>query len=80
MSRRIDGPEKLSPGEVARMFGVDPKTVVRWAQIGKLRSTRTLGITGAGHRRFYRAEVEALIAGKPLTSGQMDALERGESL
>ena len=78
MTRRIEGPEKLSPGEVARMFGVDPKTVVRWAQIGKLRSTRTLGITGAGHRRFYRAEVEALMNGTPLTPGQLDALMRGE--
>lgn len=49
----------LTPAEVAAMFRVDPKTVSRWAQDGKLRSTMTLG----GHRRFYEAEVRALLGG-----------------
>ncbi|MBC7746576.1 BldC family transcriptional regulator, partial [Pedobacter sp.] len=43
----------LTPGEVAAMFRVNPKTVTRWARSGKLTSIRTLG----GHRRFYEVEV-----------------------
>ncbi len=42
----------LTPGEVAMLFHVDPKTVTRWAKSGKLPCIRTLG----GHRR-YRAEL-----------------------
>ena len=33
----------LTPSEVAALFRVNPKTVTRWAQQGKLRSIRTLG-------------------------------------
>src|SRR5579872_267777 len=33
----------LTPREVAAMFRVDPKTVTRWANAGKLTSVRTLG-------------------------------------
>ena len=43
----------LTPSEVAALFRVDPKTVTRWAQQGKLRSIRTLG----GHRRFRASEI-----------------------
>ena len=49
--------ERMTPAEVARVFGVSPGTVTRWAQTGKLDSIRTLG----GHRRFLRAEVDAFI-------------------
>lgn len=49
--------ELLTPGEVARLFGVDPKTVSRWADAGKLDAMRTLG----GHRRYRVGEVEALL-------------------
>ena len=49
----------LTPGEVAVMFRVDPKTVTRWARDGKLASIRTLG----GHRRYPEAEVRARLAG-----------------
>jgi excisionase family DNA binding protein len=45
--------EILTPAEVAALWKVDPKTVVRWANSGKLRSFRTPG----GHRRFYREDV-----------------------
>jgi excisionase family DNA binding protein len=38
------------------MYGVDPRTVARWAKAGKVTAVRTLG----GHRRFYRSEVLAL--------------------
>lgn len=48
----------LTPGEVAAMFRVDPKTVTRWASAGRLGSIRTPG----GHRRFRESEVLALIA------------------
>jgi excisionase family DNA binding protein len=47
----------LTPGEVAQLFRVDPKTVTRWAASGRLRSIRTPG----GHHRFYRDDVLALL-------------------
>ena len=47
----------LTPAEVAQMFHVDPKTVTRWAQPGKLSYMRTLG----GHRRYHRHEVDELL-------------------
>ena len=49
----------LTPGEVATMFRVDPKTVTRWANAGKITSVRTLG----GHRRFVESEVRGLLLG-----------------
>jgi excisionase family DNA binding protein len=51
----------LTPGEVAVLFRVDPKTVTRWAQAGKLSTVRTLG----GHRRFHEDEVRELLTGVP---------------
>ena len=51
----------MTPGEVAAMFRVDPKTVTRWAKAGKLTSIRTLG----GHRRYREQEVRALLNGIP---------------
>jgi excisionase family DNA binding protein len=58
--KRSESPELLTPGEVAHMFRVDPKTVLRWAVAGKLNSVRTLG----GHRRFYKAEIDAHLNAK----------------
>jgi excisionase family DNA binding protein len=43
--------------EVSAIFRVDPKTVTRWANAGKLNPIRTLG----GHRRYYEDEVKALL-------------------
>ena len=51
----------LTPGEVAVLFRVDPKTVTRWAQAGKLSTVRTLG----GHRRFHEDEVRQLLGDVP---------------
>jgi excisionase family DNA binding protein len=48
----------LTPAEVAGLFRVDPKTVTRWAKLGKLSSIRTLG----GHRRYRESEVNSLLA------------------
>ncbi len=52
--------ELLTPREVAALFGVDPKTVARWANEGQLTTVRTLG----GHRRFLRDEVMTLSASR----------------
>ena len=49
----------LTPGEVATLFRVDPKTVTRWAAAGRINSIRTPG----GHRRFRESEVRALLEG-----------------
>jgi len=54
-----DDSDLMTPGEVAQLFRVDPKTVTRWAQNGRLTSVRTLG----GHRRYSRREVNALLWG-----------------
>ncbi|MGV1004786.1 MAG: BldC family transcriptional regulator [Candidatus Nanopelagicales bacterium] len=51
----------LTPAEVAALFRVDPKTVTRWANAGKLTSIRTLG----GHRRYLESEVRALLDSIP---------------
>lgn len=51
------GRELLTPGEVAELFGVTPKTVTRWADAGKLDPIRTLG----GHRRYRASEVDELL-------------------
>jgi excisionase family DNA binding protein len=44
----------LSRTEVARILGVSPNTVSRWAREGRLPCQLTLG----GHRRFDRRLVE----------------------
>jgi excisionase family DNA binding protein len=49
----------LTPGEVAILFRVDPKTVTRWAQAGKVPSIRTLG----GHRRYRESDIRSLLEG-----------------
>ena len=51
--------ELLTPGEVAVMFRVNPKTVTRWARAGRISAIRTMG----GHRRFRESEVRALLRG-----------------
>ena len=59
MSIAPDPTERLmTPGEVAAMFRVDPKTVTRWASAGRIGSIRTPG----GHRRFRESEVRTMLA------------------
>ena len=48
----------LSAGQVAAVFSVDPKTVTRWSQTGRLPCLRTPG----GHRRYREDDVVALLA------------------
>ncbi|MBU6279772.1 MAG: helix-turn-helix domain-containing protein [Actinomycetales bacterium] len=53
----LQGEALLTPGEVAALFRVDPKTVTRWAISGKLPSVKTPG----GHRRYRQTDVTALL-------------------
>lgn len=55
----------LTPGEVATLFRVDPKTVTRWAAAGRISSIRTPG----GHRRFRESEVRLLLSGDEAAAG-----------
>lgn len=47
----------LSPGQVAKMFGVHTKTLTRWVKAGKLPYIEGLG----GHRRYRASTVEKLL-------------------
>jgi excisionase family DNA binding protein len=64
----VDGSNErlLTPGEVAALFRVDPKTVTRWAASGRITSIRTPG----GHRRFRESEVRALLRGDSEASAE----------
>jgi excisionase family DNA binding protein len=46
----------LTRAEVARLLGVSPNTVSRWAREGRLNCQMTLG----GHRRFDSRVIEQL--------------------
>ncbi|MEU4834142.1 helix-turn-helix domain-containing protein [Streptosporangium sp. NPDC023615] len=59
----------MTPREVARLFGVEPTTVIDWAKNGKLKSTRTPG----GRHRFHPADVEAEMAATE--AAEADALQ-----
>ncbi|MBM9466274.1 BldC family transcriptional regulator [Nakamurella leprariae] len=66
----IESSERLlTPGEVALMFRVDPKTVTRWASAGRIGSIRTPG----GHRRFRESEVSALLADLTMEASRTSA-------
>lgn len=54
------GDFRLKTGDVARIFGVNPKTVTRWAKENRITS-RTLP---SGHRRFSESEVEKIAKGR----------------
>lgn len=55
-----DGSDRLlTPGEVAALFRVDPKTVTRWASSGRITSVRTPG----GRRRFRESRIQAMLRG-----------------
>ncbi|MER7132078.1 BldC family transcriptional regulator [Streptosporangium saharense] len=47
----------LTPGEVAHIFGVDPKTVNRWSLTGRIPSVRT----PSGQRRYRQTDIDALV-------------------
>jgi excisionase family DNA binding protein len=47
----------LTPAEVAELFGVDPKSVAKWARDRVLPSIRTPG----GTHRYRETDVQALL-------------------
>lgn len=47
----------LTRADVAALYGVEPRTVTRWAKAGLLPSIKTLG----GHYRFRRSAIEACL-------------------
>ena len=63
----------MTPAEVAALFRVDPKTVTRWADAGKLTAVRTLG----GHRRYRQDEVQNLLVASSIS---MPAASEGASV
>ena len=50
----------LSLGPASRLLGVDPDTLRRWADAGRVRMFATPG----GHRRFSRADLDLLVSGR----------------
>ena len=56
----------LSPGQAARMLGVSPKTVNRWANEGRIPCAVTLG----GHRRFRADVIRAVAASMGVDAGE----------
>lgn len=80
IGRQPDAPEDhlLTPGDVARLFRVDPRTVGRWANQGIIHPIFTLG----RRRRFLQSEVKAFweeqtqgggVAPEPNTAGFQDS-------
>lgn len=56
MGRAPNDRPYLSPGQAARILGVSPKTVNRWANQGRIPCAVTLG----GHRRFPAEAIRAV--------------------
>jgi excisionase family DNA binding protein len=56
MDKQDAAGEYLTRAEVARLLGVSPNTVSRWAREGRLNCQMTLG----GHRRFDSRVIEQL--------------------
>ena len=67
-----DLPAMLTPAEVARLVGVNAKTVTRWAVEGRLAAVRTPG----GHRRYRLAAVLALLCAAGLSESEAESTVR----
>ncbi len=61
VAHEIEAPaDWLSLGPASRLMGVDPDTLRRWADDGRVRAYATPG----GHRRFSQADLAQLAAGR----------------
>lgn len=49
----------LKPSDAAKLFGVRPATLARWAREGKITARRTPG----AHRRYSRTQITAMLSG-----------------
>ncbi len=56
----------LTPGQAARILGVSPKTINRWANDGRIPCSVTLG----GHRRFRSDVIAAMGSSMGLQNGE----------
>ena len=75
MARQVDlaigaPADWLSLGPASRLMGVDPDTLRRWADAGRVRAFATPG----GHRRFSRADLDRLVAGRRSRTRSLAAL------
>jgi excisionase family DNA binding protein len=75
MARQVSLPagapaDWLSMGPASRLVGVDPDTLRRWADSGRIRAFATPG----GHRRFSRADLDRLVANRRPVVRPMAAL------
>ncbi len=68
--RRVGRSGWLPLGAAARLVGVDPDTLRRWADDGRIEAFTTPG----GHRRFRRSALESLTARRRTASGSLLAL------
>ena len=65
-----DARDWLSLGPASRLLGVDPDTLRRWADAGKVDAWATPG----GHRRFSRRSLERLASGRRPTRMSLTGL------
>jgi excisionase family DNA binding protein len=63
-------PRWLSLGPASRLVGVDPDTLRRWADEGRVEAY----VTPGGHRRFDRRAIEALVTSRRSGSRPMTSL------
>lgn len=63
----------LTLGEASRILGVDPDTLRRWADNGKIEVLKTPG----GHRRFLRSSIEGMLP-RPRQPGRQSLTAMGE--
>ena len=72
VAERQRGERWLSLGPASRILGVDPDTLRRWADMGRI----GVYLTPGGHRRFAKAEIERLASagrGAPRTLASLGA-------